>query len=203
MSRFPSAGIAAVIAVIPAFVACSKVDVAPGPTSTEHSIVVTSVDSLPMAMVAEIYKQALDRYGEASERGKPVRDLTGALRELDAGDVTVVPEVSAELLERFNPSSAVQPDPEQMFTALSESLPNGLSVGDFALATDQAITSETQARNIVPLYRTGELDDNAVKALNKVAGELTTADLFDLCDKERNGAKRVDIVSNWLDQHGF
>ncbi len=131
-------------------------------------------------------------------------DLSAALRELDAGDATVLPEVSAELLERFNPSSTAQPDPETLFKALSESLPNGLSVGDFALATDQAVTSKTgTARNIVPLYRTGELDDNALLALNKVAGELTTPDLFDLCDKERHGAKRADIVSNWLDQHGF
>ncbi|CAM3889666.1 hypothetical protein SMNI109538_18465 [Smaragdicoccus niigatensis] len=177
---------------------------APGPPPAAHSIVVSSVDSLPMAMVGEIYRQALQRYGEAAESGRSVPDLSAALRELDAGDATVLPEVSAELLERFNPSSTAQPDPETLFKALSESLPNGLSVGDFALATDQAVTSKTgTARNIVPLYRTGELDDNALLALNKVAGELTTPDLFDLCDKERHGAKRADIVSNWLDQHGF
>jgi glycine betaine/choline ABC-type transport system substrate-binding protein len=199
-----SAGIAAVIAVSPALGACSAVDTIPGSTASEGTIVVGSTDGLPMEMVAEIYKQALDRYGQDAERGKPVDDVTLALAELDAGRLTVVPEVSSELLEYLNPSATAQTDPEILFDELSQSMPNGLSVGDYALAADRDSASEDEsARNIVPIYRTGALADDALKALNKVAGELTTADLLELCNKERGGASRSGIVSNWLDQHGF
>jgi osmoprotectant transport system substrate-binding protein len=59
------------------------------------------------------------------------------------------------------------------------------------------------AQNVVPLYRTGVLDESAVKSFSVVAGELTTADLADMIGEVRGGAASGDVAGRWLGEHSL
>ncbi|MDN5760368.1 MAG: hypothetical protein L0H59_17905 [Tomitella sp.] len=57
--------------------------------------------------------------------------------------------------------------------------------------------------NLVPLFRAGTLQDEQIRALNKVAGELTSKDLGDMVRKvDVDGRKIGDVVGDWRAQHG-
>lgn len=59
------------------------------------------------------------------------------------------------------------------------------------------------AQDLVPVYRTAALTRDQVKAVNKVAGELTTADLASMAAKAAGGANRSDLAATWLAEHGL
>ncbi|MBH0775865.1 glycine betaine ABC transporter substrate-binding protein [Nocardia bovistercoris] len=59
------------------------------------------------------------------------------------------------------------------------------------------------AQNVVPLFRRGLLDDQRVKKLNYVAGELTTDDLVDMILRVRSGATPAEAARLWLDAHAL
>ncbi|MEV0945722.1 ABC transporter substrate-binding protein [Rhodococcus sp. NPDC049939] len=259
-------------------------------------IVVGAGDSAESRILAEIYAGALRTTGASVSTAHGLGARTDYLGELDAGDVTVVPELTGELLRYYNPRST-ETEQDDVFEALSRSLPQGLSVSDFASAEDRsvlAITPETSTRlsltaledlnpwcstttvvyapsfeadalaglsgcsfaqtrmatddaaaiaevtapesadesvrlagvttaspdvagadlvllsdadhvftaqNVVPLYRSGSLRESQVKAMNLVAGELTTADLADMIGQVRDGADSAGVARIWLDAH--
>jgi osmoprotectant transport system substrate-binding protein len=70
-----------------------------------------------------------------------------------------------------------------------------------------ALTDEDYAfpaQNPVPVYRTGSLSDAQVKTLNRVAGELETADLAAMVrDLAAHRRSADEIAHSWLDLHGF
>ncbi|MFZ2177824.1 MAG: glycine betaine ABC transporter substrate-binding protein, partial [Rhodococcus sp. (in: high G+C Gram-positive bacteria)] len=66
------------------------------------------------------------------------------------------------------------------------------------LADENAVFT---AQNVVPLYRIGALGEPQIKALNVVAGELTTADLADMIGQVRGGSGSADVARVWLDAH--
>ena len=66
------------------------------------------------------------------------------------------------------------------------------------LADDEHVFT---AQNVVPLFRIGTLTEAQLKALNVVAGELTTADLADMIGQVRGGADSADVARVWLDAH--
>lgn len=68
-----------------------------------------------------------------------------------------------------------------------------LSDADYALA----------AQNVVPLFRRGLLDEQRVKKLNYVAGELTTDELVDMILHVRSGATPAEVARLWLDAHAL
>ena len=82
-------------------------------------------------------------------------------------------------------------------TLLSRSLPTGWS-----WATRSPGASES-AGQTVPVYRAVRFGRTDVKALNKVAGELTPADLADMTRRWQSGQDRVALVDEWLGRHGF
>ncbi|AOW91992.1 amino acid ABC transporter substrate-binding protein [Rhodococcus sp. WMMA185] len=267
-----------------------------GSAGSVSHIVVGAGDSAESRILAEIYAGALRSTGASVSTDPGLGDRTAYLGALDAGDVTVVPELTGELLRYYDPRST-ETEQDDVFVALSRSLPQGLSVSDFALAEDEsvlAITPEISdrlalttvdgliplcstatvvlapsfeadaladlsgcafaqtraatddaaavaeltdpapadgsvrvagvttaspdvagadlvllsdpdhvftAQNVVPLYRTGSLDESQVKAMNVVAGELTTADLADMIGQVRGGADSVGVARAWLDAH--
>lgn len=58
------------------------------------------------------------------------------------------------------------------------------------------------AQNVVPLFRQGALGEAQIKALNIVAGELTTADLAEMIGQVRGGeSSSGDVARAWLDVH--
>ncbi|WP_158506317.1 glycine betaine ABC transporter substrate-binding protein [Tomitella biformata] len=60
------------------------------------------------------------------------------------------------------------------------------------------------AQNVIPLFRNGELTDDEIRALNKVAGELTTEDLQDMVGQVDAGGSQIGtVVGDWLAAHSF
>jgi osmoprotectant transport system substrate-binding protein len=66
------------------------------------------------------------------------------------------------------------------------------------LADDEHVFT---AQNVVPLFRIGTLTEAQLKALNVVAGELTTADLGDTIGPVRAGAASAQGARVGLDAH--
>ncbi|MCQ4119804.1 ABC transporter substrate-binding protein [Rhodococcus tibetensis] len=289
---------ASVLVLIPgALSACevdnTALDDSAGETSGE--MVVGSGDTAESRILAEIYAGALRSTGAPASTETGLGDRTAYLRELDAGEVTLVPEFTGRLLRYYDPEST-EKEQGEVFEALSRALPQGLSISDYAAAEDRsalAVTADTSTRmplttldelvpscsrttavltpdfeaaaladltgctfgqtrtvpggadavaelsvpapadgavvagvttaspevasadlvlladdehvftaqNVVPLYRIGALGEPQIKALNVVAGELTTADLADMIGQVRGGADSPDVARVWLDAH--
>ncbi|MFI6868649.1 glycine betaine ABC transporter substrate-binding protein [Nocardia sp. NPDC050406] len=61
-----------------------------------------------------------------------------------------------------------------------------------------------RAQQVIPLIRKGALDNDQVRKLNYVAGELTTADLADMVRQVRdNRGSAKDLARTWLDAHSL
>ncbi len=101
----------------------------PGPVLT-----IGSGDSAQSRVLAEIYAGALSRTG-AHTATKSGIDQRGYLSALDSDTVTVVPDVSGDLLTALDSTSAAR-KPEDVVTALNRALPEGLIVSDPADGTD-------------------------------------------------------------------
>jgi osmoprotectant transport system substrate-binding protein len=97
----------------------------------------------------------------------------------------VVPDFTGQLLHYFQPDATLT-DPDEVFEELNRSLPEGLSVSDYS---DASLDTEKSApaENVVPLIRNGVLTEDQVKALNVVAGELTSDDLASMAERVRVG----------------
>ena len=59
------------------------------------------------------------------------------------------------------------------------------------------------AQILVPVFRTAALSRDQVKAINKVAGEITTTDLAALAQKVRDGQEPGELATDWLAEHGI
>lgn len=64
-------------------------------------------------------------------------------------------------------------------------------------------TGIPRAEELVPVYRTAVFGRDRVKTLNKVAGELTTADLATLTGRAVGGEKPDVLAAEWLAEHGL
>lgn len=154
-------------------------------------------------VLAEIYA------GVLRGTGSPVRTRLGLtaeqeLAELDSGAVTLVPAYTGGLLLRLQPqATAIEPD--DVFEELNRSLPQGLSVSDYGTAERPGAGDAGEegaampALNVVPLMRTGVLTTAQVKALNVVAGELTSDDLAEMGEAVRVDGRGPDrVAGDWL-----
>lgn len=63
--------------------------------------------------------------------------------------------------------------------------------------TDDAL----RAQDLVPVFRTAALDRDLFRAMNKVAGELTTADLTTMAEQVDGGAEVSAVAGRWLAEH--
>lgn len=97
---------------------------------------------------------------------------------------------------------------EDLFAALrrGEIAAMWTSTADPALPADGIVVLDDEkdwlpANNVVPVYRRNELSEPQVLSLNKVAGELTTADLSEMTRRVGDGADPGEIVSIWLNDH--
>lgn len=192
----------AVTAMAVVLVGCST----GGATATDPApapITVGSGESPESRVLAEIYAAVLRGTGAPVQTrlGLPEEEYLAAL---DSGSVTLVPEYMGGLLMRLQPgATAIEPD--DVFEELNRSLPQGLSVSDYATAEDPDAGdagdegSSEPARNVVPLMRSGALTTAQVKALNVVAGELTSDELAEMGDAVRSGELEPDrAAGDWL-----
>lgn len=263
-----------------------------GESAASQSIVVASGASPESSVLAEVYATVLASSGVPSRVEMLGGDRNESLAALDAARVTLVPEFTGSLLAHYDPANTARAA-DDVFEALSRSLPEGLSVSDYASAEDRAVVAlehdsaaatgvrtleafapscaetvavvsprfvedrapeqlaegvdctfarvdvsesadaqETAvsgttafgtttlsplaqshdvtvladadhvlaAQNVVPLFRTGALDDTAVKALSVVAGELSTTDLAAMIEQVRSGQATASAVARtWWD----
>ncbi|MFE3290368.1 glycine betaine ABC transporter substrate-binding protein [Rhodococcus sp. NPDC059234] len=195
------AGAVAVVAVL--LSGCSSGDSGLDGPPPLPSITVGSGQAAESRVLAEIYA------GVLRGTGSPVDTRLGLaagedLTALDSGAVTLVPEYTGRLLERLHPG-ATATESDAVFEELNRSLPAGLSVSDYGMAQEPGsgeageAGSAEPAQNVVPLMRSGVLTAAQVKALNVVAGELTSAELAQMGDAVRSGERTADqAAADWL-----
>ncbi len=63
-------------------------------------------------------------------------------------------------------------------------------------------SSGPRAQSLVPVYRSGRVGKSQMKALSRVAGELTTVDLAELGRKVQDGADPTAVANEWLSSSG-
>ncbi|GAA1455648.1 glycine betaine ABC transporter substrate-binding protein [Williamsia maris] len=73
-----------------------------------------------------------------------------------------------------------------------------------AAPADAAEQPAIRAENLVPVFSTAALTRDQIKAINKVAGELTTADLATMAERVSGDPGSVGtVVDNWLGEHSL
>ncbi|GED97411.1 hypothetical protein [Gordonia crocea] len=154
-----------------------------------------------MQMAAALYRGALRAQGMAVET--PIR-IAGERAQLDAmsaDDIDLFPSTVPVLLAVVLPEGRIATETangeptefgDAAYTLLSRSLPVGAAVGD-----------PVSGEQLVPVYRALRFGRNDVKALNKVAGELSLPDLAALTRAWQGGKDQAALVSDWLSQHGL
>ena len=154
-----------------------------------------------MQMAAALYRGALRAQGMAVE--EPIR-VAGERAQLDAitaDDLDVFPLTVPVLLTVVLPVDQIAAgtragEPTEFgdaaYTLLSRSLPAGAEVGD-----------PVSGEQLVPVYRALRFGRRDIKALNKVAGELSLADLAALTRSWQGGKDQTVLVSDWLSQHSL
>jgi osmoprotectant transport system substrate-binding protein len=60
-----------------------------------------------------------------------------------------------------------------------------------------------RAQDLVPIFRTAALSRTLFRAMNKVAGELTTADLTTMAAEVDGGAELPVVATRWLGEHSL
>lgn len=120
--------------VVLALLSCAAMScgAAEQPSST---IVVGSSDTVHSELLAQIYAGALRSTGAEVRTELDAGDSGDSLAALDRGDVDVVPELMGELLDTFDSTSEAT-EADDVFADLNKSLPQGLSVSDYATAED-------------------------------------------------------------------
>lgn len=123
------------------------------------TIVVGSQAYFSNEIVAEIYAQALENAGHDVDRQFNIGQRDAYMPDLESGAINLFPEYTGNLLEYYDDSSDAT-SPEDVYAALQDVLPDGLTALDYAEASDQdtyTVTKEFAAAN--DLTSIGDLAD--------------------------------------------
>lgn len=153
------AALAAALTTALALAACGSGDPLAEPTSdstgpagtTEPTddasatvIVVGSQAYYSNEVIAEIYAQALELDGWTVERKFNIGQRDAYMPELESGAITLFPEYTGNLLQYFDAETEAR-SADDVYAALADALPSGLTVLDQATATDQDSYTVTRA----------------------------------------------------------
>ena len=156
-TRVATAAAAATIAAL-ALAGCATSDpLGPGdgdptgtpPASGSSTIVVGSQAYYSNEIIAEIYAQALEGAGFTVERKFQIGQRDVYIPSLEDGSVQLFPEYTGNLLQFFEPDTTATTS-EDVYAALQDALPEGLTVLDQSSATDQDsynVTADFAAEN--------------------------------------------------------
>jgi osmoprotectant transport system substrate-binding protein len=109
------------------------------------TIVIGSQAYYSNEIIAEIYAQALENAGfDVSRDAFNSGQRDAYIPALEAGEITLFPEYSGNLLQFFDPETTARTS-EEVYAALPDALPDGLSVLDQSSATDQDSYTVTAA----------------------------------------------------------
>ncbi|MFI2104931.1 ABC transporter substrate-binding protein [Isoptericola sp. NPDC019693] len=113
-------------------------------TAASGTIVVGSQAYYSNEIVAEIYAQALEAGGFTVERNFSIGQRDAYMPALESGEVQVFPEYTGNLLQFFDPETTAT-STDDVYAALQEALPDGLTVLEQSPATDQDSYTVTSA----------------------------------------------------------
>lgn len=104
--------------------------------SDPTTIVVGSQAYYSNEIIAEIYAQALEGAGFDVTRNFQIGQRDAYLPALEGGEVQVFPEYTGNLLQYYDPETTATKS-DDVYAALADALPDGLTVLDQSPATDQ------------------------------------------------------------------
>ena len=104
--------------------------------SQSEAVVVGSQAYYSNEIIAEIYAQALEGAGYEVERKFQIGQRDAYLPELESGAVDLFPEYTGNLLQFYSPDASAT-EADEVYAALGEALPEGLSALAMSPATDQ------------------------------------------------------------------
>ncbi|MEU6858662.1 ABC transporter substrate-binding protein [Glycomyces sp. NPDC046736] len=112
--------------------------------AADGAIVVGSQAYYSNEIIAEIYAQALEAADFEVDRQFTIGQRDAYMPELESGAITLFPEYTGNLLQFFDAEAEAR-SPEDVYAALQEALPEGLTVLDQSSATDQDSYTVTRA----------------------------------------------------------
>ncbi|WP_341997495.1 ABC transporter substrate-binding protein [Microbacterium sp. LWH7-1.2] len=115
-----------------------------GDTGDSSAIVIGSQAYYSNEIIAEIYAQALEGAGFTVERNFNIGQRDAYLPSLEDGSIDLFPEYTGNLLQYFEPDTTAT-TPDDVYAALQDALPDGLTVLDQSPATDQDSYNVTSA----------------------------------------------------------
>ena len=115
-----------------------------GGSAASDTIVVGSQAYYSNEIIAEIYAQALEAKGFEVERNFSIGQRDAYMPALEAGEVQLFPEYTGNLLQFFDPETTATTS-DEVYAALQDALPEGLTVLDQSPATDQDSYNVTAA----------------------------------------------------------
>lgn len=102
----------------------------------DDAIVVGSQAYASNEVIAEIYAQALEGAGYTVERQFNIGQRDAYLPSLESGEIDLFPEYSGNLLQYYDEDTEAR-TPDDVYAALGEALPEGLTALVQSTATDQ------------------------------------------------------------------
>ncbi|MER7796759.1 ABC transporter substrate-binding protein [Microbacterium sp. NPDC096154] len=136
-----------------------------GGTGGAETIVVGSQTYPSNEVIAEIYAQALENAGFEVERRFNIGQREAYLPSLESGEISLFPEYTGNLLQFYDEDAEAR-TADDVYAALTDALPEGLTALEMSTASDQdsyTVTSSFAEENGVETI--GDLAD--------VAGPLT------------------------------
>ena len=115
-----------------------------GVTGDSSTIIIGSQAYYSNEIIAEIYAQALEGAGFTVERNFNIGQRDAYIPSLEDGSIHLFPEYTGNLLQYFEPDTTAT-TPEDVYAALADALPDGLTVLDQSPATDQDSYNVTAA----------------------------------------------------------
>ncbi|WP_313480222.1 ABC transporter substrate-binding protein [Microbacterium sp.] len=100
------------------------------------TIVVGSQAYYSNEIIAEIYAQGLENAGFTVERTFNIGQRDAYMPEVESGNIDVFPEYTGNLLEYLD-KEATATSPDDVYAALKDALPDGLTALQYADASDQ------------------------------------------------------------------
>ncbi|ROS29427.1 osmoprotectant transport system substrate-binding protein [Rathayibacter sp. PhB127] len=135
------------VGAVVALAGCSSsdpLDEGSGATAGGDTIVIGSQDYYSNEIIAEIYAQALEDGGMTVQRDFRIGQREIYLPEIESGSIDVFPEYGGSLLQALEPDTTAT-TADDVYSALTDALPDGLRALDAADASDQNSYTVTQA----------------------------------------------------------
>ena len=133
-----------------------------GGDSATDTIVIGSQAYFSNEIVAEIYAQALEGEGFEVDRQFNIGQRDAYMPELESGAIDLFPEYTGNLLEFYGEAGDATSS-EDVYAALQEVLPEGLTALDYAEASDQdtyTVTKEfAEANSLVTIADLANVSD--------------------------------------------